>query len=174
MHLGLAVAAALLSVGCAHGRFVGTAFAPTKLYDGPERPEAELATIYWGEIGQHDGKALIAPVLGVDGVDCGKVNSVLSAIPNVTRCTQVVQVAAGVHSVTGYVRTLDTFTADGKKEWRESTPTTIEGQELRAGYVYKLVPEPGAAPPTIKLLELCKSSDHIATVKSDGVRCANP
>jgi hypothetical protein len=148
--------------GCAHGKFVGTNYVPTKNYPGDELPDTRLASVGSGvHLGPKSGSAAVingeiwfVVLTAVDGKECG--------------CTSVVQILPGKHTF-GVKLQSSPHVAGGytlNVHWKETKPFNIEGN-LEQGVAYNLVAitTPDGKPVVI-LKKLCASSDHIDTVKA--------
>jgi len=144
--------------GCAHGRFVGTSYVPTKAYAGEDRPDAELASIGSGiHMGEKSGSPVLLDgllwsvmLLSVDGQSCSG---------------SVAQVLPGQHTLSVALRSSPRF-GDNKIRWKETKPFDVV-VDVEKGLAYNLMAakkrdgSPGAT-----LKQLCASTDHIATIKA--------
>jgi hypothetical protein len=144
--------------GCAHGRFVGTSYVPTKAYAGDERPDVELASIGSGiHMGEKSGSSVFidglvwsALLLSVDGQSCSG---------------SIAQVLPGSHTFSVSLRS--SLLTDGTRlRWKQSKPFDVIA-EVEKGVAYNLMPAKKAnGAPGATLKKLCVSSDHIDTIKS--------
>lgn len=154
---------AAAATGCAHGRFVGTMYVPSKMYGGDELPDERLATVLNGVHlgGKSGGQAIIggdrwfAVVHSVDGRECGSQG-----------CTSVVQVLPGKH-VLGLKLNSAPWLGGGSIHWKQSKePFTVEA-ELELGIVYAAIPvQVAGGRMGAQIRKLCASQDHIDSGKA--------
>lgn len=157
---GAAFVLAVSASGCARWRFVGSNYVPMLAYEGDERPDAEVATISWGRSVVVGGVEMFSPLLSVDGVMCSTPERAITT--GSTDCTKVLDVEPGEHSVSGYLRTPD-VPQGWVRTWVHSGPLVLPNLMLSAGYVYAIEPDPRSKEPALRLVEVCKSSDHLKT-----------
>jgi len=145
-------------VGCAHGRYVGTNYVPTKVYAGDERPDVDLASIGSGvHIGAKSGSPAVidnliwyAVLLSVDGQSCSG---------------SIAQILPGQHTFSVSLQSSPLSTGTGIR-WKQSKPFEVTS-ELEKGVAYNLMAakKPNGAP-AVTFKKLCASTDHIETIKA--------
>ncbi len=144
--------------GCAHGRFVGTNYVPTKAYAGDERPDVELASV---GSGVHMGAKSGSPVLIGDLLWY----AVLLSVDSQSCSGSIAQVLPGSHTFSVSLHSSPLSTGTGIR-WKQSKPFDVTA-ELEKGVAYNLMPARNAnGVPSATLKKLCASSDHIDTIKA--------
>jgi len=158
MLLILALLGAVDAGGCAHGRFVGTNYVPTKAYPGDERPDVDLASIGSGvHMGEKSGSSVF--------IDNLVWSAVLLSVDGQSSSGSITQVLPGSHTFSVSLHSSPLATGTGIR-WKQSKPFDVIA-EVEKGVAYNLMPAKKAnGAPAATLKKLCASSDHIDTIKA--------
>jgi len=130
-----------------------------KNYDGPKRPDSEIATAFtrtWSGAGGTWGAYLV----GYNDTTCVGPGSI---------CGTILQLVPGTYTLRTVLRTdTQVFPSGGQISyaWRQVPGTVDVPVVLRAGYVYSMNPRFQSGQWIVTAIEECKTTDHWRFVKS--------